>query len=256
VPAGMRGSRYCSDSEIVKGSAHGYDAGPGGLVHAAYLTHVWPFSAGSLCSTVGDLVAWNRALHGVTLMSERSYRELVTPGVLNDGTRLRYAKGVAVDSLHGRRAVHHGGDIPGFASELQWFPDGEISIVVLMNSEGPVRPQAIAHAIGAALFPPGTPSTSRRRGMPDEYAGRYRASADSTSPGFTIVSDSAGGIAMKISPTAPPLPLRYLGGETFEGFEARRGAMRLIFQREQGRVTAVRFDPVYRNGVLQRVDAR
>jgi CubicO group peptidase (beta-lactamase class C family) len=252
-PAGMRDSRYCSEREIVKRRANGYDPGANGLERAAYLVHLWPFAAGSLCSTVGDLVAWNRALHGVKLLSERSYREMLTPGTLNDGARLRYGKGIAIDSLYGRRTAHHGGDINGFASELEWFPDGEVSIVVLVNSEGPVRPQAIARAIGTVLFPAAAPPASTWRGTPDDYVGRYSAGTDSTSIAVTIVADGAGsGLAVKTSPTAVPSPLRHLGGETFEASDPSRGSQRFTFQRTQGRVTAVRYDPVFINVRLQR----
>ena len=62
--AGVPDSRYCSERDVVKRRAHGYDMGPTGLLRAAYLDHLWPFAAGSLCSTAWDLVAWNRALHG------------------------------------------------------------------------------------------------------------------------------------------------------------------------------------------------
>jgi len=63
-PAGMGGSYYCDELAVRDGRAHGYDAaGPDSLVRARYLDHTWPYAAGSLCSTVGDLVAWNRALH-------------------------------------------------------------------------------------------------------------------------------------------------------------------------------------------------
>jgi CubicO group peptidase (beta-lactamase class C family) len=254
-PAGMRHSRYCSERAVVKGRAHGYAMGRDGLVRAAHLAHTWPYAAGSLCSTVGDIVAWNRALHGVTLLSERGYRELVTAGTLADGTRLRYAKGVAVDSLHGRRAVHHGGDIEGFTSELRWFPDGSVTIAVLMNSQGSVRPQAIAGAIGAALFGTPAPPTAPLRGMSSDYVGEYSSSPDSAGMRITIDTDSSGtGLAMRMG-RGPSERLAYTGGESFDVTGAPVGSVRLTFLREGGRVAAVRFDPVYLNLVLRRQPA-
>jgi hypothetical protein len=94
----MKDSRYCSERAVIKNRAHGYDMGPERrLVRAAYLDHTWPYAAGSICSTVGDLIAWNHALHGGRLLSSASYQELITPGTLNGGTVLRYAKGLSVD---------------------------------------------------------------------------------------------------------------------------------------------------------------
>ncbi len=101
--AGMKDSRYCSESAIIPRKAHGYDMGPDGLVNKGFIDHAYPFSAGSLCSTVGDMAAWNRALHGGKVLSPAAYRELITPGVLNDGTKLRYAKGLALHDFNGHR---------------------------------------------------------------------------------------------------------------------------------------------------------
>ena len=248
-PAGMTDARYCSETAVVKRRAHGYDMSRTGLVRANFVVHTWPYAAGSLCATPGDLVAWNRALHGVKLLSERSYRELITTGPLNDGTRIRYAKGVAVDSLHGRRTVHHGGDIDGFASELQWFPDGDVTIAVLMNSQGPVRPYAIAHAIGAALF--GRPAArTAPRATAAEYVGEYRAGPEASARSFSIEQDTAGaGLVMRMG-NRPGVPISFVGPDTFDA-SVPVGNLRFTFLRTGGRVTAVRFDPVYGNQVLQ-----
>ena len=249
-PAGMLDARYCSETAVVKRRAHGYDMSRTGLVRANFLVHTWPYAAGSLCATAGDLVAWNRALHGVKLLSERSYRDLITTGPLNDGSRIRYAKGVAVDSLHGRRTVHHGGDIDGFASELQWFPDGDVTIAVLMNTQGPVRPYAIAYAIGAALF--GRPALrTAPRGAAGDYVGEYRAGPEASARSFHIEQDSAGaGLLMRMG-NRPGVPITFAGPDIFDA-SAPVGNLRFTFLRTGGQVTAVRFDPVYANQVLAR----
>ena len=69
--------------------------------------------AGSLCSTVGDLLAWNRALHREKkILSPDMYRALVTPATLNDGTPLRYAQGIVAAEIERESAVrNHGDDI-------------------------------------------------------------------------------------------------------------------------------------------------
>jgi CubicO group peptidase (beta-lactamase class C family) len=136
--AGMTNSRYCSESAIVKNRAHGYDAADtmGTLIRARYLNHKWPYAAGSLCSTVRDLVKWNHALHNGQILSPASYSELIAPSTLNDGTKLRYAKGLALVPLSGRRAIWHDGGINGFISLNRWLPDDTLSVVVLWNSPG------------------------------------------------------------------------------------------------------------------------
>ena len=104
----MDDSRYCHKDELVPRRARGYQPAADGLRPADYLNHLWPYAAGSLCSTASDLAAWNRAIHsggaGGSLLSEESYRSFITPGRLDDGTPVRYAKGVAITDRTARNA--------------------------------------------------------------------------------------------------------------------------------------------------------
>ena len=87
--AGLRDARYCSNTEVVARRARGYEATPQGLRRAEHLDHTWPYAAGSLCASGEDMVAWSQALHGGRVLGAAAYRELVTPGLLNDGTEAR-----------------------------------------------------------------------------------------------------------------------------------------------------------------------
>jgi len=141
--AGMTNSYYCSENRVIKNRAHGYDTDERGLVRAAYLDHTWSYAAGSICSTVEDLVKWNNALHHGKILNESIYREFITPARLNDGTITHYAKGITITEKNGKKMIEHGGGISGFLSENRYFPEEDISIVVLINSTGPVVPTMI-----------------------------------------------------------------------------------------------------------------
>src|SRR5262249_10938253 len=149
---GMPGSYYCSESAVHRHHAHGYDTDNGTLVLKGFISHVWPYSAGSLCSTAADLTAWLTALHGGRGLREDSYRAMTTPAVLADGTRLRYGFGVGLADIGGRRAVAHGGGINGFLSEAEYFPDSGLSIVVLLNTAGPINPGDLARDIADVVL--------------------------------------------------------------------------------------------------------
>ena len=151
-PAGMKSSYYCSEETIHKNHAHGYDTGKNGLVLKGYLDHSWPYAAGSLCSNTADLVAWNKALHGGKVLRPESYKAMTTPGVLNDGTPLRYGMGLALAPTDGRRTIAHSGGINGFLSESEYFPDDDLTIVVLLNTAGPVSPRDLARDIAEAVL--------------------------------------------------------------------------------------------------------
>ena len=242
--AGMPDSRYCSESAVVKRRAHGYDMGPGGvLVRAAYLDHTWPFAAGSLCSTTGDLIAWTRALHGGKILGPAAYHELITPDTLNDGTRLRYAKGLALSPVAGHRTIHHSGGINGFRSDLAWFPDDSAIIVVLVNTSGPVNPGGILSAMAERLLGKREPAPGRPiAGDLAEFAGAWRGLGRGNPLVIRTSVDSAGLSFQAQGPGAGPgqqRRLRRLGSDSFAA-----GETLLTFLREGGRVVKLRFDEV------------
>ena len=150
APVGMTDSRYCSNTEVVERRAHGYQYDDGKVQRADYVDHRWPYSAGSLCSTAADMVTWLNALHGGKVLSERSYREMTTPARLNDGTQLRYGMGLALTTdVRGARLIGHGGAIQGFGAQASWYPDEQLAVVVLINSNGPISPTALASELAA-----------------------------------------------------------------------------------------------------------
>jgi CubicO group peptidase (beta-lactamase class C family) len=86
-----------------------------------------------LCSTVGDLVRWQQALATGQVVSVDSYQEMITPTRLASGEVVPYGFGLVVDE----RAVAHGGGTGGFRSLLAHFPEGDLTIVLLANTDLP-----------------------------------------------------------------------------------------------------------------------
>jgi CubicO group peptidase (beta-lactamase class C family) len=153
-PAGMVNSRYCSEKAVWKNRAHGYDTDDktGEMIRKGFIVHSVPYAAGSLCSTVRDLVMWNQTLHKGNVVSRSVYKEMITPGELNDGTILRYAKGLGLTKVAGRKAIHHGGGINGFLSQSLYFPEEDLTVVVLANTAGPISPSELAENIAIEIL--------------------------------------------------------------------------------------------------------
>ncbi|MBL8984972.1 MAG: serine hydrolase [Gemmatimonadetes bacterium] len=238
---GMTSSSYCSESAITRRKVRGFNAGPQGLVKAYQQDHVWPYSAGSLCSTAGDLIAWLRELHrGGQVVTRSAYRELITPGTLNDGTRLRYAKGLTVVEEDGRVMISHGGGISGFVSETRYYPAEDLSVVVLINTAGGADPSEMARAIARIVIGPGSPPPAAVAYPGDlaELAGRYRGVGRGAPVDLTLVVE--GGALKARQGNGPPRDLRYLGDGVFHG--TGRDRYRVI--REGGRVVALQLDLV------------
>ena len=136
-PLGMENTYYCSTRKVIKNKAYGYDYSPEGLLQKQYLSHNWPYAAGSLCSTTEDLLIWMMAIHGGKLLSEKRYQQLITPKTLNDGTPVRYAMGLSNSINYGNQEISHGGGIPGFLSETKYFPEADLHLISLVNTTGP-----------------------------------------------------------------------------------------------------------------------
>lgn len=165
-PLGMRSTRYCATAPIIKHRAQGYATEHGSLVNASYISMDLPFAAGSLCSTVGDMVKWENALFSGKVVSAASLAQMTTPAKLTSNRPMPYGFGLAPDTVGRHRLIGHGGGINGFISQEEYFPDDSLTVVVLANTS-PAPSAGIAR--NAARLVLGLPLTTRPT-IPTEIA--------------------------------------------------------------------------------------
>jgi D-alanyl-D-alanine carboxypeptidase len=135
TPLGLKSTMYCDQAPLIKHRAQGYAPRPGGgFINAEPLSMTQPYAAGSLCSTVNDLVVWAQALSSGKVVSPASYKLMTTPVTLNDGKPIPYGFGLGTGMLGVHRQVSHNGGINGFVSELHHYPDDSVVTVVLTNT--------------------------------------------------------------------------------------------------------------------------
>lgn len=127
-PLGMKDTGYDEHGRVIKRRAAGYN--PDGS-NAPYLDMSLPHAAGSLYSTVDDLLIWDAALYEGKLLTKESYEKFFTP------FRNNYAYGWSVDQKFGKKLVSHGGGIHGFSTMLHRVPDDRLTVIVLANKVGP-----------------------------------------------------------------------------------------------------------------------
>ncbi|HEX7238845.1 MAG TPA: serine hydrolase domain-containing protein [Longimicrobiaceae bacterium] len=238
-PLGMRRSMYCNSSEDVPRRAQGYGVQNGVVRRAPINVHTWPFSAGSICSTAGDLVTWLRALHGGRVLSPKSYAEMITPSRLNDGTPLRYGMGIGVGrDFRGLNFIGHGGSIAGFSAEATWYPDAKMAVVVLTNTTGSLDPGAVAGELAAEVLPWTRPTPARFTGDPAPLVGKYQGPSRGRDM-VVEVTQTPQGLAFSAN-GSPARVLPWVEGLTF-----RQGNALLTFRRASGGsgpATELRFD--------------
>jgi CubicO group peptidase (beta-lactamase class C family) len=151
APNGLTSTVYCGTMPLIKHRARGYEGRQSGLVNADYISMDLPYAAGSLCSTVGDLVAWTRLLHAGKLVNASSFTTMTTPAKLTSGRPMQYGFGLFMDTVGTHRRIHHGGGINGFISELAYYPDDSLTIVVLSNT-APAPSDQVAENLARVSF--------------------------------------------------------------------------------------------------------
>jgi D-alanyl-D-alanine carboxypeptidase len=181
-PLGLRQTSYCPSKTSDPAIALGYSKGPSGPVRAQFLHLSHPFSAGALCSTVGDFAKWQRALDGGMVVSPASYALMSTADSLNSGRKINYGFGLVPGLFNGHKTISHTGGINGFATAATYVPDDSLSIVVFTNFDG-VSPQTLVQNLlrvaygeapvgrGAAVTQAAAPSLSAA--VRDAIVGNY-----------------------------------------------------------------------------------
>ena len=152
APLGLAATSYCETRPVIADRAQGYQVDSSGAVaNADFISMSQPFAAGSLCSTVLDLLTWQRALAGDRLVRPGGYAMMSTPGRLNNGNATGYGFGLGASTANGHRQIGHGGGINGFSTQLSAYPDDSLTVVVLANSED-ANTTRIAQRIARAAF--------------------------------------------------------------------------------------------------------
>lgn len=133
---GMADSGYDRSNVILKNRAAGYGMRPTGLENAPYLDMGQPYAAGSLYSTVEDLLRWDQALYTTTLVPQASLDRIFKPWIAA-GAMGSYGYGWGISTVKGHRAIWHNGGINGFNTYISRFPDDHAVFIWLCNVTGP-----------------------------------------------------------------------------------------------------------------------
>lgn len=134
-PLGMMNSFYGSDIRIIKNRAAGYAAGEKGFENARPMSMTQPYAAGSILSTVEDLLKWNRGLQSYKLIKKESLDKAYTRYKLSDGTETDYGYGWRMQYVQDSPTIEHGGGINGFITMVMYLPKEDVFVAVFSNCE-------------------------------------------------------------------------------------------------------------------------
>jgi D-alanyl-D-alanine carboxypeptidase len=237
APYGLSVTTYCETRKLIPHRAQGYDRLPSGLVNTEALSMDLPYAAGSLCSTIGDLVRWTTRLNNGGVVNARSWHEMTTPVALPSKRPMSYAFGLRPDTIGTHRLIGHDGGINGFVSYVMHLPADTLTVVVLSNTS-PAPAVGIAKDLARAvlglpanisLSPTDLATNAAERAM---YVGRYALTLPDGSKQSIMIGEDSGHLTFARASTAA-LRLAKQADGTFTA----TGVVRLLFDVAASRAT-------------------
>nr|WP_288935953.1 serine hydrolase domain-containing protein [uncultured Allomuricauda sp.] len=132
IPLGMNHTYVEPDYDrIVPNNATSYNQTLDGFVRSV---EYWGYvGSGNMHTTTDDLLKYLKNYYDPLPRWKAAFDTMQTLDPLNDGSFNKYAFGVNVDKLFGKKRVSHGGSIGGFRSNIAVFPNEKTSIAVITN---------------------------------------------------------------------------------------------------------------------------
>lgn len=175
IPLGLKNTYYGSMSRIIPNRASGYQKGES-FVNAEYLSLTQPYAAGSIMSTVDDLLAWNIAIHAGKVIKKETLARAFADPKLNNGKNTHYGYGWGLNDINGSLTYEHSGGIFGYLSNGIYLPKEDVYVVVLSNCDcnppGEVSTRMAAIAIGKP-YPESTASVKLDENFLKSLVGVY-----------------------------------------------------------------------------------
>lgn len=240
-PLGMKHSHYDLPNPILPGRAAGYKPTPDGFQNADYLSMTQPYAAGSLASSVDDMLLWDEALYTEKLLKQETLEKAWTSGRLNNGEEFGYGYGWAVADFQGTRVITHAGGINGFLTDGMRLPDDHVYAILLTNAGKPF-PDLLAYKLAAlaAGRPYQDPEPVE---VAPEVLQRYPAVYKISAMNYEFPVEYQEG---RLTAQIPMTPNTELNPLSETKFFISDSAYRLTFQLgEQGEVTGVTVSGIY-----------
>jgi CubicO group peptidase (beta-lactamase class C family) len=133
--AGLVATYYENTTQLIPNRANGYFKTEGTYRNSDFISMSLVYSAGALRSNVRDLYKWHRALYDGKIIKKESFERALKPNILSDGNKTEYGFGYFIKNENGISSVGHGGAIDGFRAIEMYYPEKELYITLMCNSE-------------------------------------------------------------------------------------------------------------------------
>jgi CubicO group peptidase (beta-lactamase class C family) len=136
-PLGMKNTGYDLAEPILEKRASGYEKNLNGYRNAPFLDMSLPYAAGSLYSTVEDLLIWDKALQTEKLLSKKLMDEIFKPRIDAFGGKYAFGWSIMKKKIGSEEyeVITHGGGINGF-NTINYFIPKNGDVVILFSNAG------------------------------------------------------------------------------------------------------------------------
>ena len=227
TPLGLTDTGYDWSKTIIARRAAGYTGKGAVLANSPPLDMQQPYAAGSLYSTVEDLLKWDQALYTEKLLPEAAKQLMWTP--FKDNYAYGWAIGQpAQNQFGGYKRIAHGGGINGFSAMIVRVPDAKMTVVVLSNNDSAsastVARDVMAIYYGHKYEIPSMPTVAKvDPAVVEQYVGKYQMPGmilTITREGNSLMAQPEGGRALEVLPssdttffsTTPAVTIKFVKG--------------------------------------------
>lgn len=133
-PLLMLNSGVISNKKVVKNKAYGYIKLNDTIMLAPYFNPSGAFSAGSIYSTVEDLLKWQNALQSHSILSKEGIEKMITPDISRYGFGFAIMN-ITLESGEIKTLYGHEGQIFGFRSLIQIIKEDNNSVILVDNNQ-------------------------------------------------------------------------------------------------------------------------
>jgi D-alanyl-D-alanine carboxypeptidase len=154
-PSGVKTTSYCDDFSLVHGLSHAYRRFGDSVVPANENDMAYNYDL-RLCSTVGDINLLWRAIAEKKLVRPETFRQMTTAEgaamqMSPQDPKAQYGFAMTINHEDDHRRIGQHGSLYGYSGSFYDFPEDNLRIAVLTNTEGQ-NAYAITRALARAVL--------------------------------------------------------------------------------------------------------
>lgn len=229
LPLGMTRTGDRDPRNVIPLRANGYEWQDNKLIgRDGSLTDL--MGAGSITSTISDMVKWESALRGEKLLTAESKKALWTPFVFNNGTLSQYGLGWRISDVREHKLIGHTGQTAGFGAAIFRYVDNDVTVIALTNLGELGMGSLIASSVVKTYLPslslkkmkffsgPLPPnSSSHVLALSDRMKAVINESLFTSEMVRSLRSARAGALDVRLAAAGPVREIRYVGSESIDG---------------------------------------